>query len=536
VEGRGVRLSTLFDPNDVKIQPRSSRRNAWLGGLAAAVIATAVFTGSALAFYGGTAAGRGRATAGVLHAPNELTTKPGAGTVELSWNAVPAPIGGSVAYYVSRDGTPAGGPCGDPTAPTGDTSCTDSGLSKGSYDYTVTAVWRSWTATIADAAPVTLASGAAARIVLSGSTEDLASGSTRELTATIEDDAGNTVTSGPESDIEIEFSQASGSGSVAGLGSALAAAGTATASITGVLAGPVGLTATATLNGPGATVSSVLGFTVTPGAPDPAESTLTPVTSSIVADGAATQVLTVQAKDANGNDEASGGATVSVARSSGAGTIGPVTDNGDGTYDATVTAPTATGSGTFVATIDGSPVESGSAVQSHAQVSYVAGPAAGVVLSNETIHPSPDVICSGEMGSVVCSSYGEGNGEQTEKTLTASLTLVDRLGHPVTNTGPGIGIDLAASGEGSVDPLGLGALTIPMGSATTSAPFTATRQSGNGKTLSLVATVHGTSQTLTIDLSSGLPFAPGGETSGERCRCSRFGFSSPRTTSRSSTP
>ena len=38
--------------------------------------------------------------------------------------------------------------------------------------------------------------------------------------------------------------------------------------------------------------------------------------------------------------------------SSGTGSIGAVTDNLDGTYTATVTAPTATGSGVFVATLD----------------------------------------------------------------------------------------------------------------------------------------------------------------------------------------
>ncbi|MHA8088661.1 Ig-like domain-containing protein, partial [Aquirufa sp. Wall-65K1] len=72
---------------------------------------------------------------------------------------------------------------------------------------------------------------------------------------------------------------------------------------------------------------------------DAAISTLTPTSASIVADGSTTQVLTVTAKDANGNNLTAGGATVTITNSSGSGTIGSVTDNSNGTYTATVTSP-----------------------------------------------------------------------------------------------------------------------------------------------------------------------------------------------------
>src|SRR5207253_33603 len=96
---------------------------------------------------------------------------------------------------------------------------------------------------------------------------------------------------------------------------------------------------------------------------------------SITANGTATQVLTVQAKDANGNSLTSGGSTVTITRQSGTGTITAVADNSDGTYTATVTAPTATGSGVFVATLGGSAVKSGTASQTTATVTYTPGPA-----------------------------------------------------------------------------------------------------------------------------------------------------------------
>src|SRR5207247_1387281 len=109
------------------------------------------------------------------------------------------------------------------------------------------------------------------------------------------------------------------------------------------------------------------------GAVSPARSTLTPVTSSIAADGSATRVLTVQAKDANGNDLTTGGSTVAITRLSGTGTIGSVTDLGNGRYQATVTSPAAVGSGVFTATVDAQPVRNGTAGQTQATVAYLAG-------------------------------------------------------------------------------------------------------------------------------------------------------------------
>ena len=103
-----------------------------------------------------------------------------------------------------------------------------------------------------------------------------------------------------------------------------------------------------------------------------AQSILTPTSASIAADGASTQVLTVQAKDATGNNLLSGGSVVGIALQSGTGTVGTASDNGDGTYSATVTAPTEPGSGVFVATMDGAAVCAGAASQATATVTYTA--------------------------------------------------------------------------------------------------------------------------------------------------------------------
>lgn len=486
----------------VKAPRRWDTRTAKSCGVVLALVLAAVFAGSAHAYYAHEARGSGSASVARLDAPTGVEASAGAGTVTLSWHPVRPPASEAVSYYVSRDGLPIGGPCGDPASPIGGTSCTDGGLGTGSYTYTVTAVWRSWTAA-STPRPVSLSSGAAAQIVLSGSTTNLISGSTRELIATVEDSAGNTVGSGPDSDIEIDFQQQGGSGSVAGTASATASEGVATTTVTGVLRGVVDMVATGRLRGRGATTSDTLSFAVVLGSTDATQSTLMPTSSSITADGTSTQVLTVQTKDANGNDETTGGATVTITSQSGTGTIGPVTDNENGTYTATVTAPTAAGSGTFVATVNGDPVESGNATQTEATVDYAPGPAVGIVLSDETVVPTPDAACSVSAGSTICSSYDEPN--TSGNALRARLTLVDQAGNPVVNDGPSIGIDLGASGDGSLDLSGPDALTIPTGASTTDSTFTATRHNGNKKTLTVTATVHGTSQTLTLVLSSAVP-------------------------------
>ncbi len=110
----------------------------------------------------------------------------------------------------------------------------------------------------------TVITGTASQIVLSGSTANLASGTTRTLTATIQDAAGNTVSSGPDSTDAITFAKTTGTGTLTGLSTATASAGVATDTVTGVLAGPVTLTASGTLNA-SATTSPTLTFTTVAG-------------------------------------------------------------------------------------------------------------------------------------------------------------------------------------------------------------------------------------------------------------------------------
>ena len=178
----------------------------------------------------------------------------------------------------------------------------------------------------------------------------------------------------PVSGVVVTFAVASGGGSATGLTPTTDAFGVATVGswTLGTIAGANTLTATAA----GISGSVTVTATGTPGGASAARSTLTPSSASVTANGTSTQVLTVQAKDANGNDLSSGGATVTITKSSGSGSLGAVTDNHNGTYAATATAPAVVGSGVFVATIGGGAVMSGTTGQTQATVTYMAGPLA----------------------------------------------------------------------------------------------------------------------------------------------------------------
>lgn len=122
--------------------------------------------------------------------------------------------------------------------------------------------------------------------------------------------------------------------------------------------------------------------TLAGGTPDAAMSTLTPTSAFIAANGVSTQVLTVQAKDADGNNLVTGGATVTITKDSGTGTIGSITDNSDGTYTATVTSAVSAGSGLFSATLNASPVQSGLGSQTVSTITYQAVVSKSISWSN----------------------------------------------------------------------------------------------------------------------------------------------------------
>ena len=192
--------------------------------------------------------------------------------------------------------------------------------------------------------------------------------STQILTVTAKDAYGNNLTSGGST---VTITQQSGTGSIGsvtdnGNGTYTATVTSPTATGSGVFVATLG--GQPVKSGTGSQTQAII--TYTPGSADATQSTLTPTSSTISANGTSTQVLTVTAKDAYGNDLTSGGSTVTITQQSGTGTIGSVTDNGNGTYDATVTSASTAGSGVFVAALGGLPVKSGTGSQTQATVTY----------------------------------------------------------------------------------------------------------------------------------------------------------------------
>jgi hypothetical protein len=259
---------------------------------------------------------------------------------------------------------------------------------------------------------------------------------THVLTVTAKDAFGNLETTGGST---VTITKQSGTGTVGSVTDA--GDGTYTATVTAPTATGSGVFV-ATLGGQpvksgnaGQTQSTV---TYVPGAADASQSTLTPTSASITANGTATQVLTVTVKDANGNLETTGGSTVTITKQSGTGTIGSVSDNHDGTYTATVTAPTATGSGVFAATLGGQPVKSGNAGQTQSTVTYVPGPADA---TQSTLTPtSASITANGTATQVLTVTAKDANGN-LETTGGSTVTITKQSGTgtigPVTDNGNG---------------------------------------------------------------------------------------------------
>ncbi|MCI0707642.1 MAG: FG-GAP-like repeat-containing protein [Ignavibacteriae bacterium] len=132
--------------------------------------------------------------------------------------------------------------------------------------------------------------------------------------------------------------------------------GSYTATFKGLVAGtPVRLDVnTAGIIGAGAKNNDKPFVTVIPGTVSLSQSLLTLGQPSI-SSGLATTIK-LQAKDSVGNNHTSGGLNIAFALQAGGtsdGTIGPVTDNGDGTYTATFTATTVGTTRNVSATVDG---------------------------------------------------------------------------------------------------------------------------------------------------------------------------------------
>jgi hypothetical protein len=123
-----------------------SFRSMRLPAVAAVVLLLGV-AGGASAYFTSHGTGTASASVGTLNPPSNVTTQQTGADVTISWSAATLSSGGSVqGYRVKRsDNTTI---CGSPTLVTS-LSCTDTSVPSGTYTYTVTAVYNSFTASAA---------------------------------------------------------------------------------------------------------------------------------------------------------------------------------------------------------------------------------------------------------------------------------------------------------------------------------------------------------------------------------------------------
>ena len=195
---------------------------------------------------------------------------------------------------------------GSATASSGIASKTVTGNAVGSV--TITAHSGSLTD---DTSTFAVVAGAPSKLVITSSSASLASGSTRDITAEVQDANGNVVTS--DNSTSVSFTQTSGSGSVSGGGSATAASGVATKTVTGVLAGSVTVTAHS-----GSLTDDTSTFTVVAGCAS--KLVVTELTGNLAS--GSTRGVTAEVQDAAGNVVTGDNSTsVSFTQTSGSGSV-----------------------------------------------------------------------------------------------------------------------------------------------------------------------------------------------------------------------
>jgi hypothetical protein len=236
------------------------------------------------------------------------------------------------------------------------------------------------------------------------------SGNTSTLTLTAKDAAGNQLTSGG---LTVAFTY-SGGGSAGSIGSVTDNGnGTYTAVLTGTTSGTAS-TVNATIGG-SAVTSSAPTVTVNPGSVSLANSLVT-VSSGTIASGT-TSTLTLISKDAAGNLITTGGQTVAFSFSGGgsAGTIGAVTDNGDGTYTAVLTGTLAGSASTVHATIGGSAVTS--------MLPTVTVTPGSVSLAQSVVSVSAATISSGGTSTLTLTAKDAAGNQLVAGGLTVAFTF-----------------------------------------------------------------------------------------------------------------
>ena len=263
----------------------------------------------------------------------------------------------------------------------------------------------------------------------------------------VEDGDGNLITSSSASvTLALENDPTDGEATLSGTLTVGAASGIATFSNISIDIADIGYTLQATSGSLNSATSSA--FDISAGGVSEDETTISANPTSIAADGASTSTITVQAKDANGNNLTAGGDTVVLFTTSGS--LGSVTDNADGTYTATLTSSASAGTATITGTINSEDITN------TAIVTYFD---TGANASQSTISANPTSI--------------NADGVSTS---TITVQARDGGGNNLTSGGDTVALFTTAGSLGSVTDVGDGTYTAILTSSTSAERATITGQ------------------------------------------------------------
>ncbi|HJQ22076.1 MAG TPA: Calx-beta domain-containing protein [Gemmatimonadaceae bacterium] len=210
-------------------------------------------------------------------------------------------------------------------------------------------------------------------------------------------------------------------------------------------------------------------------------STIVPGVATLVANGTNSTSITVQLKDANDNNIAFGGSSVVLATS--LGTLGAVTDAGNGRYTATLTTGTASGAATISGTV------AGSAITNNAIVSFTAGTAAKYLVTPTNLTPTA--------GSAVTVRAQVADGNNNPVAIS---------GNVVQFTSTNGGSFTPVNGRATTNASGLATITFTTNATASSHTITATTGAITGASAAIVS-VPGTVAGVLVSASTTSPTA-----------------------------
>jgi hypothetical protein len=208
--------------------------------------------------------------------------------------------------------------------------------------------------------------------------------------------------------ISVAIQNNPGGGTLSGTTSIGAVNGVVTFSTLSIDAAANGYTLQAT--GGGLTPDTSNPFDIVPGPPSGATSEITAVPPDITADGISTATVTVRLRDALGNDLTSGGDNVVLATT--AGSLGPATDVGNGTYTATLTSSTTAETATITGTVNGN------AIADDATVNFLPGGAGALEFVQQ-----PTTTASGSTISPAVTVRAVDANMNTDTSFNGNITL-----------------------------------------------------------------------------------------------------------------